>query len=237
MAAMLAAMPTCHLPRRLVARDGVLRHGYAPVLSLCSGSDLIRDRGRLLMVDARGCGGGGRVCCDGRTGERDCAPAVGGDCSLEPSDAIGRDQEVQDAPKSETGWESWQMNACQLRDKVSKLGRAGLLAYGLFSGIIYTTFFFIAFLAFEKSTGQNPANNLKGCLGGMVTMWTGNNFTRPLRVAGAAAMAPCMDKVLKKTQKVFKFEDESSAFLFLVILLFAMCGVSVGLLILSRMGR
>lgn len=95
MAAMLAATPTCHLPRPLVARDGVLRHVYTPSLSLCSGSDLIRDRGRLLMVDARVYGGGGRVCCDGgwRRGERDCAPAVGGECSLEPS-VGGRDQEV-----------------------------------------------------------------------------------------------------------------------------------------------
>jgi len=57
-----------------------------------------------------------------------------------------------------------QMNAGDLKEKVAKLGRAGLLAYGLFNGITYTTFFFIAFLAFEK-TGQNPANNLKACLG------------------------------------------------------------------------
>lgn len=71
----------------------------------------------------------------------------------------------------------------------------------------------------------------------MVTMWAGNNFTRPLRIATAAAMAPLMDKVLKRTQRVLKFEDEASAFLFLVVLLFALCGASVGLLILSRMGR
>ena len=58
-----------------------------------------------------------------------------------------------------------QMNAGELRDKVAKLGRAGLLAYGLFNGIIYTSFFVVAFLGFEKSTGQNPATNLKACLG------------------------------------------------------------------------
>lgn len=183
------------------------------------------------MVDA-----GGRIC-DWRGESRDCAPAVaGGDCSLEPTEVGGHEQ-VDSAESVTSVWKNWQMNACELRDKISKLGRAGLLAYGLFSGIIYTSFFFIAFLAFEKSTGQNPANNLKGCLGGMVTLWTGNNFTRPFRVAGAAAMAPFMDKVLKKTQKVLKFEDEASAFLFLVVLLFGLCGASVGLLILSRMGK
>lgn len=70
----------------------------------------------------------------------------------------------------------------------------------------------------------------------MISMWTGNNFTRPLRVAGAAALAPFMDKVLKKTQKTLKLQDEASAFLFLVILLIVLCGSAVGLLILSRMG-
>ena len=57
------------------------------------------------------------------------------------------------------------MNTGELRAKVAKLGRAGLLAYGLFNGITYTSFFVIAFLGFEKSTGQNPAANLKACLG------------------------------------------------------------------------
>lgn len=57
------------------------------------------------------------------------------------------------------------MNGGELREKVAKLGRAGLLAYGLFNAITYTTMFYVAFLAFEKSTGQNPANNLKACLG------------------------------------------------------------------------
>jgi len=72
---------------------------------------------------------------------------------------------------------------------------------------------------------------------GMVSMWTGNNFTRPLRLAAAAALAPVMDKVLKKTQKVFKLADEASAFLYLAIALWGICLTAVGLLILSRMGR
>jgi hypothetical protein len=71
----------------------------------------------------------------------------------------------------------------------------------------------------------------------MVTMWTGNNFTRPLRVAGAAALAPFMDKVLKKTQKLFKLKDEATTLLFLVMAMIVFCILAVGLLILSRMGR
>jgi hypothetical protein len=58
-----------------------------------------------------------------------------------------------------------QMNPGEMKEKLAKLGLAGLLAYGLFNSITYTTMFYVAFLAFEKSTGQNPANNLKACLG------------------------------------------------------------------------
>lgn len=224
---MITAMASSHLPRLVVAScDGVSRR-VTPSLSLCSGLELIRLRGR---ADVRGCG---RIGCSGRRLWAFAASAAE-DCSPEPS---GFTDEHEDSTRSETSfWKNWQMNAGDLKEKVAKLGRAGLLAYGLFNAITYTTFFFIAFLAFEK-TGQNPANNLKACLGGMVSMWTGNNFTRPLRVAGAAALAPFMDKVLKKTQKVFKLADEASAFLFLVISLFVLCGAAVGLLILSRLGR
>lgn len=99
MAPMLAAMATCHLPRPIVARGGVLcHHVYTPSLSLCWGSDLasVRDCGLFLMVDARGCGEGGRICSDRgwRTGRRGCVAAVGGDYSLEPPDVGVHEQEV-----------------------------------------------------------------------------------------------------------------------------------------------
>jgi hypothetical protein len=39
------------------------------------------------------------------------------------------------------------------------------VAYGLFDAVTYTTFFILAFLGYEKSTGKNPAANLKALLG------------------------------------------------------------------------
>lgn len=209
--------------RSFVAGDGGVRASW---LCRSSGLEVIRSKG---------------VASNGKIG-RSCvarkplwalAAAAPGDCS-----SSEKSEDLEDLSKSTNGsfWKNWQMNGGDLKEKVAKLGRAGLLAYGLFNGITYTTFFFIAFLGFEK-TGQNPANNLKACLGGMISMWTGNNFTRPLRLAAAAALAPFMDKVLKKTQKAFKLADEASAFLFLVISLCASCGAAVGLLILSRLGR
>lgn len=58
-----------------------------------------------------------------------------------------------------------QMDPAELRARVAKLGLAAVLAYGLFDGVTYTTFFVLAFLGYEKSTGLNPAANLKALLG------------------------------------------------------------------------
>ncbi len=58
-----------------------------------------------------------------------------------------------------------QTNASEMRVQVAKLGLAAVLAYGLFDGVTYTSFFVLAFLGYEKSTGQNPAANLKALLG------------------------------------------------------------------------
>lgn len=52
-----------------------------------------------------------------------------------------------------------------MRAKVAKLGLAAVLAYGLIDGVTYTTFFILAFLGYEKSTGKNPAANLQSLLG------------------------------------------------------------------------
>lgn len=53
---------------------------------------------------------------------------------------------------------------CEERARVAKLGPAAVLAYGLFDAATYTTFFVLAFLGYEKSTGNNPAANLKALL-------------------------------------------------------------------------
>ncbi|XP_010255727.1 PREDICTED: uncharacterized protein LOC104596337 isoform X2 [Nelumbo nucifera] len=93
-------------------------------------------------------------------------------------------------------WAKWKRDTAEMSSKLAKLGLAAVLAYGLFDGVTYTTFFILAFLGYEKSTGKNPAANLKALLGIVILMWTGNNVTRPFRVAGAAALAPIIDKGL-----------------------------------------
>jgi hypothetical protein len=58
-----------------------------------------------------------------------------------------------------------QVESAEMRARVAKLGLAAVLAYGLFDAVTYTTFFVLAFLGYEKSTGKNPAANIKALLG------------------------------------------------------------------------
>ncbi|KAK1325892.1 hypothetical protein QJS10_CPA01g03006 [Acorus calamus] len=134
-------------------------------------------------------------------------------------------------------WEKWKMKTTEMSAKVAKLGLSAVLAYGLFDAVTYTTFFVLAFLGYEKSTGKNPAANLQALLGIVILMWSGNNVTRPFRVAGAAALAPFIDKGLKKIQKFFNLPSLAFAFGLVVSVVAVLCLSIVGLLILSRWGR
>ena len=62
------------------------------------------------------------------------------------------------------------MESAEARARVAKLDLVAVLAYGLFDAVTYTTFFVLAFLGYEKSTGKNPAANLKALLG-VCSLW------------------------------------------------------------------
>ncbi|KAL9426878.1 hypothetical protein AB3S75_033626 [Citrus x aurantiifolia] len=147
------------------------------------------------------------------------------------------DQQLNLQRKGFWNWDKWKANSDEMKSKLAKLGLAAVLAYGLFDAVTYTSFFVLAFLGYEKSTGKNPAANLQALFGIVILMWTGNNITRPFRVAGAAALAPFIDKGLKKIQNHFKFPNLGYAFALVVSVVAASCLIVVGLLILSRWGK
>lgn len=68
-------------------------------------------------------------------------------------------------------------------------------------------------------------------------MWTGNNVTRPFRVAGAAALAPAINKVLKRIQEKLNLPSIVYAFAFVTGIFGSACLSVAGLLILSRWGK
>ncbi|PON60384.1 hypothetical protein PanWU01x14_153700 [Parasponia andersonii] len=116
-----------------------------------------------------------------------------------------------------------ELESAETRSELAKFGLAAVLAYGLFDGVTYTTFFVMAFLGYEKSTGKNPAANLQSLLGIVKLLWTGYNITGPFRVAGAAALAPLIDEALKKIQRYFDSPNLVYAFALVVSLVAASC--------------
>jgi len=134
-------------------------------------------------------------------------------------------------------WTKWMVQSAEARARVAKLGLAAVLAYGLFDAVTYTTFFVLAFLGYEKSTGKNPAANLKALLGIVILMWTGNNVTRPFRVAGAAALAPVIDKGLKGIQEKLNLPTQVYAFALVFGSVATVCFTVVGILVLSKWGK
>lgn len=67
-----------------------------------------------------------------------------------------------------------------------------------------------------------------------VLMWAGNNVTRPFRLAGAAALAPVMDKIMEVLKEKLKLPNKLVAFFMLTALVASICLSIVGALIFSR---
>jgi len=68
-------------------------------------------------------------------------------------------------------------------------------------------------------------------------MWTGNNVTRPFRVAGAATLAPVINKGLKSIQEKLNLPSQMYAFALVVGSVASVCFTFFGILILSKWGK
>jgi hypothetical protein len=121
-----------------------------------------------------------------------------------------------------------------LRDKLIGYGPAAVLAYGLFDGVSYSIAFAIAFLGYEAKTGLNPTSNVADIVKICILMWAGNNVTRPFRLAGAAALAPSIDKIMENLKNKFHLPNKLVSFFILTFLVAFVCLSGVGALIFSR---
>ncbi|XP_069155531.1 uncharacterized protein [Solanum lycopersicum] len=91
-------------------------------------------------------------------------------CSSSANGSITDDNFFQqnknlDSQESKGFWKKWKENSAEMSAKVAKLGLAAVLAYGIIDGVTYTSFFVLAFMGYEKTTGNNPAANLQSLLG------------------------------------------------------------------------
>ncbi len=67
--------------------------------------------------------------------------------------------------------------------------------------------------------------------------WAGNNVTRPFRIAGAAALAPFMDRVMERLQAKLRLKNKAAAFAILVAAVALLCFSMLGGLFFSRWVR
>jgi predicted PurR-regulated permease PerM len=67
--------------------------------------------------------------------------------------------------------------------------------------------------------------------------WAGNNVTRPFRIAGAAALAPFMDRVMERLQAKLRLKNKAAAFAILVAAVALLCFSVLGGLFFSRWVR
>ncbi|KAH7623716.1 hypothetical protein NADE_008538 [Nannochloris sp. 'desiccata'] len=133
-------------------------------------------------------------------------------------------------------WREKQAKSAELRKRLVSLGPAAVLAYGLFDGISYTIAFSIAFFTYEAQTGLNPTQNVADIIKIVILMWAGNNVTRPFRLAGAAALAPFMDKLMDRLKKKLNLPNKAVAFAIITTAVAGVCFSILGGLFLSRWG-
>lgn len=161
------------------------------------------------------------------------SPSSSSDPSL-TAPAEGRKEKEAAQGGFSSWWQAQQEKSAALRRKLVELGPAAVLAYGLFDGVTYTIAFAIAFLGYEAKTGLNPTANVADIVKIVLLMWAGNNATRPFRLAGAAALAPTMERLMVWMQKRFNFPNKMFSFFFIVGFVAAVCLGIVGTLFLSR---
>ena len=65
-------------------------------------------------------------------------------------------------------------------------------------------------------------------------MWAGNNVTRPFRLAGAAALAPFMDRLMDKLKEKLNLPNKAVAFAMITAIVAGVCFSILGGLFLSR---
>merc|ERR1719245_1772486 len=83
-----------------------------------------------------------------------------------------------------------------VRRKAAAMGTSALVAYLLIDVVVYAFALVAAREAFLRTTGKEPWADARGFLLVVGGIWAGNNATRPLRMAGAAALSPLVGRAL-----------------------------------------
>mmetsp|Transcript_107105 Transcript_107105/g.308161 ORF Transcript_107105/g.308161 Transcript_107105/m.308161 type:complete len:141 (-) Transcript_107105:100-522(-) len=121
-----------------------------------------------------------------------------------------------------------------LRAKAFGLGQAALVGYILIDIVVYAVLFLVVRSAFKAMRGQEPWHDPRGFLVAAAATWGGNNATKPLRLAGAAALAPVLEWSLSQCKQRWGVTRAAAGFA-MIAALGAVCATIVLTVVLATL--
>ncbi|KAL1193705.1 hypothetical protein V5N11_017594 [Cardamine amara subsp. amara] len=111
----------------------------------------------------------------------------------------------------------------ELLKKLKRYGVSGILSYGLLNTVYYTIAFLLVWFYVAPAPGKmGYLAAAERFLKVMAMVWAGSQVTKLIRIGGAVALAPIVDRGLSWFTVKFKFESQGKAF-------GAMVGICLGL--------
>ncbi|CAH8362915.1 unnamed protein product [Eruca vesicaria subsp. sativa] len=111
----------------------------------------------------------------------------------------------------------------ELLMKLKRYGLSGVLSYGLLNTVYYSTAFLLVWFYVAPAPGKmGYLAAAERFLKVMAMVWAGSQVTKLVRIGGAVALAPIVDRGLSWFTVKYKFESQGKAF-------GAMVGICLGL--------
>ncbi|CAN7115743.1 unnamed protein product [Brassica rapa subsp. narinosa] len=107
--------------------------------------------------------------------------------------------------------------------KLKRYGLSGILSYGLLNTVYYSAAFLLVWFYVAPAPGKmGYLAAAERFVKVMAMVWAGSQVTKLIRIGGAVALAPIVDRGLSWFTVKYKFESQGKAF-------GAMVGICLGL--------
>ncbi|KAI3890028.1 hypothetical protein MKW92_042735 [Papaver armeniacum] len=150
--------------------------------------------------------------------QRICSTTNNGDASdISNSYKSSADQEDTSSRKSNGNKEPKPFAFEELMKKLRRYGISGMLSYGLLNTAYYLTTFLIVWFYVAPAPGKlSYLAAAERFLKIMAMVWAGSQVTKLVRLGGAVALAPFVDRGLSWFTMKFKFQTQGKAFMAVV---------------------
>jgi len=118
-------------------------------------------------------------------------------------------------------------------EQIKSWGLAGVISYGLLKTLYYSTAFLVCWYYADIPKGQGMSTTLEAFLKVFAMVWAGSQVTKLARYAGAAAMAPFMDKALENIVTRFSLKGKRDAFFAILALCLGLAACVFGFVVLA----